>query len=38
MKIKRHDSAVWAGGIKDAKGAISTESGALKFYPYELLN
>ena len=34
MKIKRHGSAVWAGGIKDGKGAISTESGALKSYPY----
>ena len=27
-------SAVWSGGIKDGKGAISTESGALKDYPY----
>ncbi len=34
MKIKRHSSAVWEGGIKDGKGAISTESGALKSYPY----
>ena len=34
MKIKRHGSAVWAGGIKDGRGAISTESGALKSYPY----
>ena len=34
MKIKRHGSAVWAGGIKDGKGAISTESGALNSYPY----
>jgi osmotically inducible protein OsmC len=34
MKINRHGSAVWRGGIKDGKGAISTESGALKAYPY----
>ena len=27
-------SAVWSGGIKDGKGAISTESGALKDHPY----
>ena len=34
MKIKRRGSAKWSGGIKDGKGAISTESGALKEYPY----
>ena len=34
MKIKRRGSAVWRGGFKDGKGAISTESGALKDYPY----
>jgi len=34
MKINRHGSAVWQGGIKDGKGLISTESGALKGYPY----
>jgi osmotically inducible protein OsmC len=34
MVIKRRGSAVWQGGIKDGKGAISTESGALKAYPY----
>src|SRR5437899_12902736 len=33
MKIKRKGSAVWQGGIKDGRGAISTESGALKDYP-----
>src|SRR5438552_16668816 len=27
-------SAKWQGGIKDGKGTISTESGALKDYPY----
>jgi lipoyl-dependent peroxiredoxin len=34
MKIKRRGSAQWSGGIKDGKGAISTESGALREYPY----
>lgn len=34
MKINRQGSAVWEGGIRDGKGAISTESGALKSYPY----
>ncbi|MDS4042878.1 MAG: OsmC family protein [Candidatus Competibacter sp.] len=34
MQINRKGSAVWAGGIKDGKGAISTESGALAAYPY----
>ena len=31
---KTTGSAVWSGGIKDGKGAISTKSGALKDYPY----
>ena len=34
MKIDRRGSAVWQGGIKDGKGAISTQSGALTAYPY----
>jgi osmotically inducible protein OsmC len=34
MKIQRTGSAAWSGGIKDGKGSISTESGALKAYPY----
>jgi lipoyl-dependent peroxiredoxin len=34
MKIKRQGSAAWQGGIKDGKGTISTESGALSAYPY----
>lgn len=34
MKINRSGSARWKGGIKDGKGQISTESGALKEYPY----
>jgi osmotically inducible protein OsmC len=34
MQIKRSASAVWRGGIKDGKGAISTGSGALSAYPY----
>ena len=34
MKINRTGSAAWQVGIKDGKGSISTESGALKAYPY----
>jgi osmotically inducible protein OsmC len=34
MKINRTGSASWQGGIKDGKGSISTESGALTSYPY----
>ncbi len=34
MKINRNGSAVWKGGIKDGIGSITTESGALKAYPY----
>ena len=34
MKIKRRGSATWQGGIRDGRGAISTESGALKAHPY----
>ena len=32
--MKTHGSAVWQGGLKDGKGAISTQSGALQDYPY----
>ncbi|WP_437228646.1 OsmC family protein [Planctomicrobium sp. SH661] len=32
--MKTHGSAVWQGGIKDGKGAITTKSGALSAYPY----
>jgi lipoyl-dependent peroxiredoxin len=31
--MKTNGSAVWQGGIKDGKGAISTHSGALSEYP-----
>src|SRR6266849_3790682 len=34
MKITRTGSAAWQGGLKDGRGTISTESGALKAYPY----
>lgn len=34
MKIVRKGSAVWQGGIKDGKGALTTASGALNEYPY----
>jgi lipoyl-dependent peroxiredoxin len=32
--MKTHGSAVWQGGLKDGKGAISTKGGALRDYPY----
>jgi osmotically inducible protein OsmC len=32
--MKTHGSASWKGGLKDGKGAISTQSGALNEYPY----
>ncbi|WP_040787357.1 OsmC family protein [Massilia niastensis] len=32
--MKRNGSAVWSGGIKDGKGAISTGSGVLKDTQY----
>lgn len=32
--MKKSGSAVWQGGLKDGKGTISTESGALKNHPY----
>lgn len=34
MKINRSGSAQWSGGLKDGKGSISTQSGALDAYPY----
>lgn len=34
MKINRKGSASWSGGLKDGKGSISTESGALAGHPY----
>jgi len=34
MTIKRKGSAIWSGGLKDGKGTISTESGALASHPY----
>jgi osmotically inducible protein OsmC len=34
MKITKSASVTWTGGLKDGKGAISTESGALNAYPY----
>lgn len=34
MTINRSGSAVWSGGLKDGKGAISTQSGALNAQPY----
>lgn len=34
MKINKFASAQWQGGLKEGKGTISTESGALKDTPY----
>lgn len=34
MTIRKSGSAVWEGGLKDGKGTISTESGALQDHPY----
>jgi len=34
VKIKRSGSVIWLGAVKDGRGAISTESGALSAYPY----
>jgi lipoyl-dependent peroxiredoxin len=34
MKIERTGSAIWSGGIKDGRGQISTQTGALSGYPY----
>lgn len=34
MKITKKASAVWRGGLKDGRGAISTQSGALREHPY----
>jgi osmotically inducible protein OsmC len=32
--MKTYGRAAWQGGIRDGKGALSTESGALSAYPY----
>jgi osmotically inducible protein OsmC len=34
MQINRSGSAVWTGGLKDGRGTISTQSGALDAHPY----
>jgi osmotically inducible protein OsmC len=34
VKIVRQGTATWQGGLKDGRGSISTQSGALKAYPY----
>jgi osmotically inducible protein OsmC len=34
MTIKRTGSAAWSGGLKDGKGAVSTQSGVLKDTQY----
>jgi len=32
--MKRSASAVWSGGLKDGKGTVSAESGAVSSVPY----
>lgn len=32
--MKRSGSAAWSGGLKDGKGTVSSESGALSGVPY----
>lgn len=34
MSIDKSASAHWSGGLKDGKGTISTQSGALEAQPY----
>src|SRR5713226_3302940 len=34
VKMQRKASAVWQGGLKDGKGALSTDSGVLKQTQY----
>lgn len=34
MAYNRTGSAHWSGGLKDGKGTVSTQSGALKEQPY----
>ncbi|WP_312407873.1 OsmC family protein [Rhizobium sp.] len=34
MVIQKNGSAHWTGGLKDGKGEITTESGALSAHPY----
>lgn len=34
--MKRHASAVWKGDIKEGKGRVSVQSGALKDQPYSV--
>lgn len=34
MEIVRKGSATWSGGLKDGRGTVSSESGALDAHPY----
>jgi len=34
MKLMRRGAAAWTGALKDGRGTISTQSGALHEYPY----
>lgn len=35
MEIHRKGSASWGGSLKDGRGSLGTESGALSNYPYD---
>jgi osmotically inducible protein OsmC len=35
MKITKMGSAEWSGSLKEGRGTVSTESGALKHTPYD---
>jgi osmotically inducible protein OsmC len=35
--MKRFGSTTWNGGLREGKGAVSTESRALESYPYSFL-
>lgn len=32
--MNRHATAIWSGGLKDGRGELSTQSGALEAAPY----
>lgn len=32
--MNRHATAIWSGGLKDGKGEVSTQSGAIDAAPY----
>ena len=36
--MDRHATAVWSGNLKEGKGSLETQSGALKALPYNFKN